>query len=255
MGGGVMSVYRFVVEEHDLILSGLRAPLRLAWLTDLHYGPFVRSGSVAAWVDATLAARPDLVLLGGDIMDFSSRNDQEPLLTQLRRLRAPLGTFTVWGNHDVRRFGAALSGFAASLATAGVQALRNQGVRVREDLYLAGLDDLREGEPDLGAALAGRPAEGACLLMSHNPDVLPLVPDHVGLTLCGHTHGGQVRLPLIGPVVTSSRYGRRFASGWVTGPARGYVSRGLGVAQIPLRIACPAELTLMNLHPEPGPGA
>ena len=79
--------------------------------------------------------------------------------------------------------------------------------------------------------------------------MLPEVPTDVGLTLSGHTHGGQVVLPGLGALQTSSRYGDRFLAGWVQGPARGYVSRGLGVTSIPVRINCPAELTILDLMP------
>ena len=245
----MLSVYRFQVERIEAPMPGLREPLRLAYLTDLHYGPFIGRGSLAAWIDATLALAPDAVLLGGDLVDVMQRGPLDALLEQLVRLRAPLGVWGVWGNHDRNRLRGDLEAFERALGDAGVRMLRNRGAYLREDLYLAGLDDLRTGRPDLAATLAERPADVPCMLLSHNPDVLPSVPDTVALTLCGHTHGGQVQLPFIGPVVTSSRYGRRFASGWVRGPALGYVSRGLGVSQLPVRFDCPAELTHATLLP------
>ena len=250
-GGAVLSAYRFQVEAISAPLVGLRAPLRAAWLCDLHYGPFIGVGSVTAWVDATLELQPDIVLLGGDLVDAVGRDDPRPLIDQLARLRAPLGVWSVWGNHDHRRLRTrgGIAAFEGALAEAGITTLRNHGVQVRDDLYLAGLDDWREGRPDLTATLAGRPAGVPCLLLSHNPDALPRVPEDVDLTLCGHTHGGQVRLPFVGPIVTSSRYGRRFAAGWVRGPALGYVSRGLGVSQLPVRVMCPPELTDLTLSP------
>lgn len=250
-GGAVLSAYRFQVEAISASLVGLHAPLRAAWLCDLHYGPFIGVGSVAAWVDTTLALRLDIVLLGGDLVDALGRGQPRSLVDQLARLRAPLGVWGVWGNHDHRRLRASggLDAFEGALAEAGIVMLRNRGVQVRDDLYLAGLDDWREGRPDLTVTLAGRPAGVPCLLLSHNPDALPHVPEDVDLTLCGHTHGGQVRLPFVGPLITSSRYGRRFAAGWVRGPALGYVSRGLGVSQLPVRVACPPELTDLTLAP------
>lgn len=108
------------------------------------------------------------------------------------------------------------------------------------------------GRPDLRAALRERPAGSACPLASHNPDALPLVPIGVDLTLSGHTHGGQVVLPWIGAPFSSSRYGNRFLAGWVEGPARGYVSHGLGFSALPLRLDSPAELTLVELRPAAG---
>ena len=247
--GSMLEVYRFRVDAIRAPLAGLRAPLHVAWLCDLHYGPFIRAGSVAAWVDATLELRPDAVLLGGDLVDVRSEEDITPLLEQLARLHAPLGVFAIWGNHDVLRFRHTRPTLEESLGRAGITVLRNASVALRHDLHLMGLDDLRTGRPDLEVTLANRPSGVGTLLLSHNPDVLPNVPTSVGLTLAGHTHGGQIRLPGIGPLVTSSRYGRRFAHGWVNGPARGYVSRGLGVSQLPLRLNCPAELTSLLLTP------
>lgn len=247
-GAAVGAAYRFGVTRYHAPLKGLRRPLRVALLADLHYGPFIRARSVAAWVDAVNRERPDLIVLDGDLVDEDVGNGTRPLLDELGRLEAPLGAYAVWGNHDHRRV-ADLGRFATLLLGAGVEVLVNRGVRVRDDLYLAGIDDLRTGRPDLDAALAGRPAGFATVLLSHNPDVLPRVPVDVGLTLSGHTHGGQVCIPGFGPIVTSSQYGRRFAHGWVDGPARGYVTRGLGVTLLPIRVACPAELTILDLAP------
>jgi uncharacterized protein len=245
----VVGTYPFDVVRERASLPGLRAPLRVAWLTDLHHGEFVRTASVRAWVDAALREAPDLILLGGDLVDQTpGADDAAELFAELARLRAPLGVLSVAGNHDHGRF-RGTDRLVGLLRGASIDVLLNRGASVRDDLYVAGIDDLRNGQPDLGAALRGRPAAGATLLASHNPDVLPDVPADIGLTLSGHTHGGQVVLPGIGALYTSSRYGDRFLAGWVEGPARGYVSRGLGVTSLPVRINCPAELTILDLVP------
>jgi uncharacterized protein len=248
-GAQVAGAYRFDVVRERAVLEGLTAPLRLAWLTDLHHGQFVRTASVRAWVDAALAEAPDIVLLGGDLVDQHPGPDADgELVAELARLRAPLGVLAVWGNHDRTRF-RAMARFEAALHEAAVELLVNRGAQVRDDLHVAGLDDFRTGRPDLGATLRDRPTAGATVLLSHNPDVLPEVPLDVGLTLAGHTHGGQVVLPGVGALYTSSQYGDRFLAGWVEGPARGYVSRGLGVSNLPVRVNCPAELTVLDLVP------
>ncbi|MDL2344246.1 metallophosphoesterase, partial [Deinococcus sp. MIMF12] len=101
------------------------------------------------------------------------------------------------------------------------------------------------------AALAGAGEGQASVLLSHNPDLLPDLPRRVGLVLSGHTHGGQIRLPVVGAPVVPSRYGQRYAMGWVQGAhgTPGYVSRGLGVSGVPLRNLCPPEVTLLSLRP------
>lgn len=245
----VSGTYPFDVVHERAGLEGLRAPVRVAWLTDLHHGQHVRTASVRAWVDAALREAPDVVLLGGDLVDQARGTDPDAeLFAELARLRAPLGVWAVPGNHDHARF-RGIGAYVEALEDAGIEVLVNRGVALRDDLHVGGLDDLRNGRPDLTAALRGRPAAAAKLLLSHNPDVLPEVPTDVGLTLSGHTHGGQVVLPGVGALATSSRFGDRFLAGWVAGPARGYVSRGLGVTSIPVRINCPAELTVLDLLP------
>ncbi|GGS04579.1 putative metallophosphoesterase [Deinococcus sedimenti] len=264
-GVGVAQGYRFGVTRHTRALPGLRAPLRAAFLTDLHYGLFIGDGSVGAWVEATNDLRADVILLGGDLLD--ARLDAVPpgLLRQLARLRAPLGTFSVWGNHDYGSFGrygarhygparpdwmARRERFAQELAGAGVTVLRDEGRPLRDDVWVGGTDDLWFGKPDAAAALAGAGAR-ATLLVTHNPDLLPALPRPVGLVLCGHTHGGQVRLPLLGAPMVPSAFGQRYAMGWVTGahdtPA--YVSRGLGLSGLPVRNLCEPEVTLLQLSP------
>jgi uncharacterized protein len=244
----IVNSYRFRVERVQAHAPDLRDPVRVAFLADLHFGPFMRIGSVAAWVDAVGAAEPDLVLLGGDLVEGTSGVDTGPLLRELTRLRAPYGAFVIWGNHDHTRF-PDLATFAGALERAGITVLRNRGVAVRDDLYVAGIDDYDVGEPDVEAALRARPQNSACLLVSHNPDALFMVPEDVDLTLCGHTHGGQVLIPGVGALVKSRGYGQLFARGWTRAPGLAYVSRGLGVGLVPMRLNCPPELTIVELLP------
>jgi predicted MPP superfamily phosphohydrolase len=257
--------YRFEVTPRRRALRGLARPLRVAFLTDLHYGLFIGAGSVQAWVNATNAQRPDLIVLGGDQMDYRADGPPDGLLAELGRLRAPLGVFGVWGNHDYGSFGKYASPhygparpdwparrdmMRAAYLEAGITILRHEGRAVREDLHLGGVDDLWNGQPDVAAALAGAEAR-ATVLVSHNPDLLPELPRPVGLVLSGHTHGGQIRVPLLGAPVVPSRYGQRYAMGWVTGAhgTPGYVSRGLGLSGVPLRNLCAPELTVLTLSP------
>ncbi len=258
-------------------LSGLQAPVSVALLTDLHYGPYIGERQLAGWVDLTLGARPDLVLVLGDFCDVRlSDGLPPPLLRQLARLQAPLGVFGVWGNHDYDSFGRLAqqftgpvradwaqtrTAFQAALETGGLTILTNSGVAVRPDLWLGGIDDLSAGKPDVPAALRLAPSTAAQVLMCHEPDSLMTLaavpgwrPD--GLAVSGHTHGGQIRLPGVGALMVPSAYGQRFAQGWVKGEpqagrpgARGYVSRGLGLSGVPFRNLCPSEVVLLELSP------
>jgi uncharacterized protein len=232
----------------------LRAPLRLVQLSDLHYSRWHGPRAVRAWVAAAMAAQPDLIVLTGDLVDGATEAAElELFVAELARLRAPLGVFACWGNHDYEMNDNAvgLAGFEALLRAAGLRLLVNANQRLRPDLVLAAVDDLWRGQANSNLALAGIDPDGqqATLLLSHNPDVLPDVPVWLALTLCGHTHGGQIKIPGFGPFKTASRYGTRFAEGFVEAPALGFVSRGLGTSIAPVRLFCPAEVVVFDLLP------
>lgn len=241
------AAYSFELPRYRRTVRGLTRPLRLAFLTDLHLGPYMGRQQLEEWVAATVEAKPDLVLFGGDLVDQMYRGDLSEVVEVLPRLSAELGVYAVLGNHDRTRF-RRLGPLREALEAAGVTLLVNEGAWLRDDFYLGGIDDWRTGHPDAERALRGS-GGGARLLLSHNPDAIPDLPDGLDLVLAGHTHGGQVRLPLVGPLVTSSEYGRRFVEGWVDAPMPAFVSRGLGVTLLPFRLFCPPELVLMELQP------
>jgi len=263
------NIYRFRVRQERVPLPGLTAPVRVLQLSDFHYGTFIGARTVARWVTAALAERPDLIVITGDFLDSSlGLRPQSALLRELSRLHAPLGVYAVFGNHDWTSLNttATRARFASDLQRAGITVINNAGLHVRGDLYLAGIDDWWFGTQDEHAML-GAYAGGAVLLLSHNPDYLPHVPPQVTLTLCGHTHGGQIRVPLLGPLKRASLYGTQFLEGWVeaapmqpddadhslpvTPPRviRGYVTHGLGVTGLPLRLGVPAEMTVFDFRP------
>ncbi len=265
--------YTFTVQHFRRPLRGLQAPLRVAHLSDLSIGFFIRQGSVRRWVEATLAEQPDLIVITGDLTDSGRKHQVLPTLPELRKLQAPLGVWAVWGNHDYRynhyqpRYPERVTSNKSSSSPPrvpmlppleleeafnqqGVRFLHNEGVQLREDLYLAGVEDWWHGEPDIEKALAKHQSASACLLICHNPDYLYQVPRIVDLTLCGHTHGGQVVLPWYGPTFTSSVYGQQFAGGWVDDPVPAFISRGLGLSTAPIRVACPAELVIHDFVPQ-----
>ncbi|GEM86686.1 metallophosphoesterase [Meiothermus granaticius] len=276
----MLAAYRFGISRYQRPLQGLTRPLRVAQLSDLHLGFWIQKGSLEAWIRATNAEAPELVVITGDLTDSSRPHQVLPALPVLGQLLAPLGVWAVWGNHDYRFNGyrikervegvppprTFLSAFdppqkvpmyppealAARLQEVGVEVLRNRGVSLREDLFLAGVDDLWHGEPDVVAAFRGAPPQSARLLLAHNPDYLYQVAQAAqrpSFTLCGHTHGGQIVLGGYGPVFTSSQYGQKFAQGFVEDPVPAFVSRGLGVSSAPLRYRCDAELVIFEFVP------
>lgn len=237
---------------HDLDLPLRRgAPgldgLRCAFLTDLHAGSFMDRRDLVEICERVADADPHLVLFGGDLINT---RDRELLLYReaLMALRPPLGIFAVPGNHD-HFWGRDIGLWVAFLQDCGVQVLRNRGVRLHwrgANLWLCGVDDLTEGEPDLRAALFGRRDDEPAILLSHHPDFFfEAAAADVDLTLSGHTHGGQIRLFGRAPI-HHSRFG--YEQGWFAeDDSRLYVSRGIGVTVLPIRIDAPPEVPIVRL--------
>ena len=223
--------------------------LRVAFLTDIHHGPYVPLTQVTAFVRTALALQPDLILLGGD---YCSRNDSyiAPCLDVLASLKAPLGVFGVLGNHD---YWHGVRATRTGMAKARIEELTNRGVwlkRGNDRLRLAGVDDLWCGRVDVAEALGDTKPTDACVLLSHNPDVAETLTDRrVGLMLSGHTHGGQLSYRGIANPFVPSAYGNKYARGFADAPAtRVYTSRGLGVTGLPVRYNCPPELSVITLR-------
>lgn len=220
----------------------------VAFLTDIHHGPYVDLQFVASIVRTTNLLRPDLVVLGGD---YSLRDAKYigPCLEVLADLRAPMGVFGVLGNHD---YWHGLRETRDGLRSAKVTELTNAGVwfeRGGERFGLAGVDDLWSGSPDVRAALRDATPADACLLVSHNPDLAEVIDaPAVGLVLSGHTHGGQVVFPGFGAPWAPSRYGQKYLRGLVQAPrTQVLVSRGLGVSAVPARMNSRPEINLVTL--------
>jgi predicted MPP superfamily phosphohydrolase len=227
-----------------------RAPLRVAVLTDLHVGSF-RNGleRLEDVVARTNAQHPDVVALLGDFIHGKSTEGfvpPEPIAARLGRLRARYGVVSVLGNHDWWYDGERVR---AALQGAGIRVLENDAVALgegRERFWVAGVGDLWTREANVEAAVRATGAADPVILLTHNPDVFPRVPPRVALTLAGHTHGGQVALPLIGRPIVPSDYGQRYACGVVIEDGRMlFVSPGIGTSIVPVRFRVPPEISVL----------
>jgi len=245
---------RLVVERVTLDLPRWPADLdglRAAVLTDLHGGvPYAGAEAIGRWVACTNAERPDLVLLAGDFVDahflWRRRLGPEAVARELARLDAPLGVFAVLGNHDWKRGGDQVR---AALEDAGVAVLENEARAAGGRLWVAGLADMRHRLPDIPRALAGVPAGAPAVVLAHDPDLFPLVPDRVALTVSGHVHGGQIAIPVLRRPAIPSRYGERYARGHVVEHGRHlFVSSGLGTSGLPIRAFAPPEVVVLELR-------
>lgn len=251
---------RLVVTRAELELPGWPrelSGLRVALLSDLHVGsPFWDLQALSRLVARTNAEHPDLILLAGDyqINDVPGGVFVGPddIAHGLAPLRAPLGVFAVLGNHDWWNDGERTRrAFEAN----GIKVLEESSQRIErsgKSFLVVGLADQITRPSDPQAALSALPSHVPTLLLVHEPDVFETFP-RLGLsptlTLAGHTHGGQVWLPLLGRRVVPSKFGERYAYGHVTENGRHlYVTSGVGTSVMPVRFLVPPEIAMLTLR-------
>lgn len=237
-------------------------PLTISVIADLHAGgPNVGLERVRQVVDACNALRSDLVVLLGDY--FATHRFVTEVVphaawtAELARLKARLGTWAIFGNHD---WWYDIIGVRRALANVRIPVLENDAVLLGDSsrkFWLAGLGDQLayvlghgrfRGADDLSATLGRVNTDDPVLLLAHEPDIFPKVPSRVALTLAGHTHGGQIRMPFVPPLWTPSAYGARFAYGHIVeGGRHMIVSGGIGTSKVPLRLGVPPEIVRIEL--------
>ncbi|HZB46374.1 MAG TPA: metallophosphoesterase, partial [Pyrinomonadaceae bacterium] len=214
----------------------------------VHHSPLVSADEVRRVVEVANSARADLVALTGDYTtDY--RQYVEPAAEILSGLQAPHGVWAVLGNHDHHTDGAATE---RALVTRGIGLLDNANTRLRrggDELQLAGIDDWSWAQNDWARAFKGVDRARPTVLLSHQPSVLDRPEtEGVSLILSGHTHGGQVRLPLLGSparLVDEFKYLRgRFERE----RTQLYVTRGTGVIGLPLRLGARPEIAVLRLR-------
>jgi predicted MPP superfamily phosphohydrolase len=254
------------VVRQDVLLLGLPEGLdgfTIAQLSDLHVGPYVSLDHVRRSVDIANRLRADLIVLTGDFV-YGSARYSAACAQELARLEARYGVYAVLGNHDIwtspRRV-------TESLIEAGITVLRDDRQLLEVGnarLWLLGIKDTgyvgrsfsdlqtrwQEGRDALAASMEQIPADEPRVLLVHNPDFVEMLPEgRIDLVLCGHTHGGQVRLPFFGALVVPSCFGQKYASGLVEAPSTlVYVNRGIGLIPPPVRFNCRPEVTLLRLR-------
>jgi predicted MPP superfamily phosphohydrolase len=265
--GVLLERRRFEVEHFDIPVSGLSSALSqltVVHLTDIHVGPFMPPEELAEYVEAVNRLQPDLIALTGDFVT-SSDVEAAPCAETLGKLKARYGVFACMGNHDV--YAEADEELTRRFVERGIQALRNDSVTLQlgnTKASILGVEDLRWGRPDLAHALdVARKNPGELkILLSHRPEIFPLAARAgLDLVLSGHYHGGQVRLGRDPDALSVARFLTPYVEGLFRLPraaqssrkdakvATLFVSRGVGITGLPIRINCPpqiAHLTLKN---------
>lgn len=233
--------------------------LRVAFLSDIHYGPFFSADRLDALVSRVNALRPDLVLLGGD---YANDSDGAVAFFQMRpAFSARLGVYAVPGNHDRVMPESNRDLLEGAMSAAGIVPLFNRTVPLTlssgETIYLSGIDDYGNGHPDAAQAARSVRRDDFLIFLTHNPDAIPSfqeIPaldgstDWADLILCGHTHGGQVTLFGQKALFSVTSYGERYRTGWKEeNGAQILISNGVGTSVVPMRFFAPPQIHLLTL--------
>jgi uncharacterized protein len=230
-------------------LSGLR----IAVIGDVHTGgPFINDQKLRRIVELTNQQQPDLIVLLGDYMSpnswHSHRVEPEVTAAGLRDLKAPLGVYTVLGNHDwwyngekVRR----------AFEQNAIRVLEDETLEIKwkeKSFWLAGLADLFTRPQNVREVINSVPPGSTVIAITHNPDIFPGLPRQVPLLLAAHTHGGQVNLPLIGTPIVPSRFGSKYTAGHILeNDHHLFVTTGIGTSILPLRFRVPPEIVILTV--------
>lgn len=240
-------VYDLEITFHEIEVGDLKPALdglTVGFLSDTHVAPFLRRNFFVTAAKELMSHSPDLILLGGDYVTWKRHI---PLLSSrlLEHLSAPLGVHAVLGNHD---HWSGSDEITRLLESHGVSVSRNAARRIERNgaaLRLVMIDELYRGEPQLDLLASER--DGLKIVLTHHPDLIAMTGDHrIDLMLAGHTHGGQIRLPLMGSIVVPSKFETKYDEGFFR--VRNtllYVGRGLGSVP-PVRILCKPEVAIFR---------
>ena len=228
----------------------------IALLSDFHYDPYFSVHPIRAAIEMVNGLRPDLIALTGDFVSVPLVGDHakgaalaEPCAQLLRELQAPHGVWAVLGNHDAYTDPERVTDV---LTAVGIPVLGNRSVPIEKEggrFWFGGVDDVLGGVPDLPATLRGIPTDEAVVLMVHEPDFADFVASYpVDLQLSGHTHGGQVRVPLLRPLYLPAMAKKYVQGFFQVRELALYTNAGIGTVQLPVRWNCPPEVTHIQLR-------
>lgn len=240
------------IVELDVEVADLPAAFdgyRIGQISDVHCGSLTPRSRVESWVATLNGARPDLIAITGDLVT-SGDHYIDDVAAALRGLDAPDGVMACMGNHD---YFCDAERLVRGLRDGGVRVLRNEGTRIARDgatLFVGGIEDTWSRRNDLVRTLRDRRQGEASILLAHDPNIIhEAALADVGLQLSGHTHGGQMALPIRGGRYNLARLITRYTHGLHrVARAALYVSRGVGTTGPPLRLFAPADLTLITLR-------
>jgi predicted MPP superfamily phosphohydrolase len=244
----------------EIALRRWPAPLDgfiIVLLSDFHYDPHFSAHPLKAAIGMVNALHPDLIVLTGDFVTYPSFGgdeekaaaDAEPCAVLLQQMRATHGLWAVLGNHDCDTDADRVTN---ALISQGIPVLANRSVPIESKgarFWLSGLNDVLSRTSDLNATLATVPSEEATVLLVHEPDFADHAARYpIDLQLSGHSHGGQVRIPFLPPLYLPHMARKYYAGLYKIGPLTLYTNSGLGTIELPIRLNCPPEITLLTLR-------
>jgi predicted MPP superfamily phosphohydrolase len=247
---------RYWIQTKQVSLSFPKLPeafagMRMVQFSDVHLGKYYSKSRLENLVTEIMKLKPDLICFTGDLFDTHDGEPNDEIIPVLAKLNAPFGKFAVLGNHD-HALGKAR--IANILGNSGFRVLDNEQSIVEkqgEHIRIVGVDDMFVGKPNLRTALQEDLAQPFTLLLSHAPDFADQASYFpVNLQISGHSHGGQVRLPLIG-ALTTPKFGRKYVQG--LHKVKGsqllvYTNRGIGTTNLPIRLFCRPEVTVFTIQ-------
>ncbi|HTC55200.1 MAG TPA: metallophosphoesterase [Candidatus Sulfotelmatobacter sp.] len=228
----------------------------VAMLSDFHYDPYFSVHPLHAAIPMVNRLHPDLVVLTGDFVSFPFFGDEkkaafaaEPCARLLGQITAPHGLWAVMGNHDDATDPEHVT---RALQAENIHVLANQSEPIEQDgahFWLAGVNDVLSSTADLNKTLRRVPAGEAVILLAHEPDFADEASRFpIDLQLSGHSHGGQVRIPLLPPLYLPDMAKKYVWGTYQIGPLSLYTNAGLGTIGVPVRLNCPPEITLLTLR-------
>ncbi len=264
--GGALATYPFFIERYLVQTNVYHIPvphlppafqgLRIAHLTDLHFGKLVPLSLIRWVVDRTNRLGADLIVCTGDyVHDYDTTESIDFVWPVLAELRAPMGVYAVLGNHDHwADFNRSLFWLRKSGQDCYKKAHRLE--KGGDALWLGGAGDAYEDDHGIDLAFDGVPDQACKICLAHNPDTVDAVyQTRVDLFLCGHTHGGQIWMPILNRPFSDRQLPVRnkdYVSGFISSAhQRLFISRGIGWAVLPIRFNCPPEIAVLELTAAP----
>lgn len=265
--GTFISVKR--VNIHNVEVYSEKIPdecnnMKIALISDLHYNGFMEKERFSSMIETINEAKPDIILFAGDVYDHPKQNPpsdeiRQELIELLKKLEAPYGKFAVLGesDHESTLIHDTLYNL---FYYADFELLSNSSILIHKDgsqtINLVGIDSSIGGRPDVEKAMSGIDANNFTMVLTHAPDIVTTLPlSDIDLILAGHSHGGQVYLPILGALF-SKEGATKFVRGEYTlkqgnNESKLIITNGLGTSDMDIRLFAPAQCTMIRLTNEP----